>query len=129
MNNDRLEQAVFKIFRMTHEGQLLWDRKPAPMGWQRATDSVFPVYFEAKYQDRTLALFQERFPSENAYGERDGWALTSRLALLGNNREILFEFPPSRQVQGLFDAVRYKEANIDQFLDELLKPEPVNARQ
>ncbi|MDL2358420.1 MAG: hypothetical protein QFF03_24495 [Pseudomonadota bacterium] len=135
--SDKLDQAVFKIFALTHQGQLDWRNKPAPAMWQQATDSVYPFYFEAIHEGRTLALFEERFKRRdfpNALvaaamgGELGGWERKVHLGLLGENDELMFEFPWSRQLQGLFDAVRYKEANIDDFLDKLLKSEPANEK-
>jgi hypothetical protein len=137
MTDSKIDQAVFKIFRMTHEGRLDWDHTPAPRLWQQNSDSVFPNYFEALHQGRKLALFQrrERLGAEakqmaNLFGEpANEWGGSVHLALLGKNDELLYEFPWSRQVQDLFDAVRYKEANVDEFLDELLKSEPASEKE
>lgn len=131
MSDEKLEQAVFKIFRMTHEGKLVWSMKPAPAPWTLGTDSLIPLYFETVYQGRKLAVFQERRRS-GACSRRTGgstseatddWSQRIRLALLGDHDEIMFDFPDSRQINGLFDAVRYKESNIEQFLDALLNTE------
>lgn len=131
MSDEKLEQAVFKIFRMTHEGALVWSMKPPPALWTQGTDAVIPLYFETVYHGRKLAMFQERRRSAVSFrqtawtaGESpDGWSQRIRLALLGEHDEIMFDFPDSRQINGLFDAVRYKESNIEQFLDALLNTE------
>ncbi|MES2351183.1 MAG: hypothetical protein V4641_26720 [Pseudomonadota bacterium] len=136
MSDDKIEQAIFKIFRMTHEGILNWTTKPAPCLWTHGTDSVFPLYFETLYQGRKVALFLERrrtstlekmFP-RNIGDDQGDWSQFIRLALLGDNDEIMFEFPWSRQIKGLFDAVRYKESNVEEFLDELLKVESIGEK-
>jgi len=129
MSEDKYAQAVLKIFRMTHEGNLKWHHGKAPAIWSMATDSVYPIYFETEYQGRTLALFEERFPvlkmpkalSTSIFGDDRNWGSRARLALLGPHDEIMFEFPYVREIQGLLDAVRYKEADVEEFLDEILK--------
>lgn len=137
MSDEKLEQAIFKIFRMTHEGALKWEMRPVPALWSRGTDSVFPVYFETNYQGRKMALFQERrrrVPSALNLGgflpdAANEWSQSFRLALLGENDEIVFDFPHSHQLKGLFDAVRYKESNIDEFLDVLLNTESIEIQK
>lgn len=137
MSDDKFDQAAFKIFRMTHEDQLTWVSKPVPATLSKGSESIFPVYFETSFQGRKLALFEER--SRPGVQEKrslaymvsgtDEWRETARLALLGNSDEIMFVFPPSRQINALLNAVRYKEANVGEFLDELLKSEPVDVKQ
>lgn len=136
MSDDKFDQAAFKIFRMTHEGELKWVSKPLPRTLAPGSDSLFPVYFETTYQGRKLGLFQERSwpPSREARmagfaGAEDQWRTAARLVLISENDEIMFVFPPSRQINGLLDAVRYKDANVGEFLDELLKSEPVDVKQ
>jgi hypothetical protein len=137
MSDKKLDQAVFKIFSLTHEGRLVWEHKSVPRLWQQGTDDVYPVYFETEYQNRKLALFQRRSRmSENdreiarIVGDPvDDWGQSTHLALLGSNDEILFEFPWSRQVHDLFKAVSYKAANVDEFLDALLNSEVTDEKQ
>jgi hypothetical protein len=128
MSESKLDQAVFQILRMTHEGQLVWRHEAVPGAWLQGTDDAYPIYFEAEYRDRKLALFQRRRRTnpifkrvaEVAGGAVEEWNQSTHLALLGNNDEILYEFPSSRPLHDLFDAVRYKEARVDEFLDELI---------
>ena len=133
MIDDKLEQGVFKIFRMTHEGSLVWQRKLPPSLMQKNLQSTIHAYFEAEYQGRRLALFQRHtLPCKQLASldrtPQEDWRQPAQLALLDNAGELLFEFPWSRQVQDLFDAVRYKASNVDDFLDQLLKPETANEK-
>ncbi|MEO7493482.1 MAG: hypothetical protein ABIV04_00935 [Massilia sp.] len=131
MIDDKLEQGVFKIFRMTHEDRLGWRCKPAPDRLRQASQSAWPLYFETEYQGRKLALFQggglrgEQCAPSGGAAPYD-WRACAHLVLLGDNGELLFEFPWSRQVQDLFEAVRYKASKVGDFLDALLKPESAN---
>jgi hypothetical protein len=128
MSDTKFDQAVLQILRLTHEDKLTWISKRPPDFWLQNTDEVYAVYFETHYQGRKLALYQKRSRT-NDYTKslahiidqpiRD-WASSLNLSLLGGNDEILFDFPKSTQVSDLFQVVRYKEANIDEFVDTLL---------
>lgn len=137
MSDNKLDQAVFKIFRMTHEGKLRWVHKPAPAMWRRVDNSVYPIYFETHFQGRKLALYEswsktgerEKYVKEFTGEPVNDWNNSIHLALLGDNDELMFEFPKSHQIQDMFKAVRYKEANVDEFLDQLLKSEPASEKE
>jgi hypothetical protein len=127
MSDNKLDQAVLQLLRLTHEDKLTWRSKRPPSYWEN-TDEVYPMYFEAHHEGRKLALFQKRSrASENMkmlasimdQPARD-WVTSINLALLGGNEEVLFEFPRSTQVSDLFQVVRYKEANVDEFVEALL---------
>jgi hypothetical protein len=130
MSDTKLDQAVFQILRLTHEDKLAWESKRPSEIWRENTDDVYPIYFETWYNGRKLALFRKRsrVDEHEKYVARmmnepvDDWTQSLHLALLGGNDEILFEFPWSPQVSDLFQAVRYKEANVDEFVEALLNP-------
>ncbi|MEO5934025.1 MAG: hypothetical protein ABIQ08_10790 [Duganella sp.] len=57
-------------------------------------------------------------------GSDDQWVEMDRLALLHDDGEVAFSFPPSPIVRDLLRTVRHKTSGINQFLDELLNTEP-----
>lgn len=137
MSDAKLDQAVFQILRLTHEDKLNWENKRPPALWRENTDDVYPIYFETKHQGRKLALFQkrskvdetERYIAHMTNQPVDDWTQSLHLALLGGNDEILFDFPWSPQVSDLFQAVRYKEANVDEFVESLLNLKATGEKQ
>lgn len=142
MSDEKLEQAVISILRMTHEGALEWNQTAAPEMWLRGTDSVYPLYFEAWLHGRKLGLFSSRdrvgspSPRQRQLAEiletpvqENGWVERFHLVLLSDNDEVLFEFPSSRIVRDLYVAARYKAANVDEFLDELIKSALAEAKE
>lgn len=126
MSDDRFEQAVFKIFRMTHLGELSWHSAVPPRNLRMGTDSVFPAYFETIYQEKRLALFQERYRYFVPEIEDERWNERTCLALLAPDGEMAFEFPPTRQVHDLLEAVRYKTSDVEGLLNDLLSPKSTN---
>lgn len=137
MNMDKFDQAVLKIFQMTHKGELEWMSARAPVSLTAGTDGIFPIYFETEYQGRKLVLFRERsyrglFDRETSAVQRaakvmglvgdaeERWVIKDVLALADQDGNVLYEFPPSRQVRDLMETVKYKASGVQDFLDEIL---------
>lgn len=141
MSENKFEQAVFRIFELTHLGQLTWSKRDVPAGLRRGTENVISRYFEASYQGRQLALYSERFHVQSPDEKRQTWlffdSLNARLqpgwherdvlALLGDDGEVAFKFPTIRETHALMEAVCLKASNVDQFVDVLLNTEPSKA--
>ena len=138
MSEDKFNQAILKIFKLTHLGEIEWGKAIPPKSLAEGTDSVFPLYFEAAYQGRKLALFRERVRRNVALsatmraaltlkgeGINEGlqWVESDRLVLLDEDGDLAFSFPHSRVIKDLLETVRYKTSGVDQFLDELLNTE------
>jgi hypothetical protein len=122
---------------MTHKGELEWVSARAPASLTAGTDGIFPIFFETEYQGRKLVLFRERAyrsmsgvepnavqRAAHAMGlvaELDSrWIVKDVLALADQDGNILYEFPPSRQVRDLMETVKYKASGVQDFLDEIL---------
>ena len=132
MSEDKFDQAILKIFKLTHLGKIEWDKVTPPKSVVEGREWVVPLYFQACYQDWQLGLFRERV--RHAAGMRSALAAltnsevpegieTDRLVLLDGDGEIAFSFPHSRVIKDLLETVRYKTSGVDQFLDELLNTE------
>jgi hypothetical protein len=134
MSEDKFDQAILKIFKLTHLGKIEWGKAAPPKSVAEGRDWVLPLYFQAEYQDRKLGLFRERVRQSLAV--RSAWALAAikegdvpewteidRLVLLDEDGEVAFSFPHSRIIKDLLETVRYKTSGVDQFLDELLNTE------
>lgn len=138
MSEDKFNQAILKIFKLTHLGVIEWVKATVPKSLSQGSDSVFPLYFEAEYQGRKLGLFRERLrrnvvasatmKTVAAYtgeGIKEGlqWVDSDRLVLLDDDGELAYSFPHSRVIRDMLETVRYKTSGVDQFLDELLNTE------
>lgn len=138
MTEDKLDQAILKIFNLTHSGAIDWHKSSPSASLVEGADSVISQYFEANYQGRKLGLFHERFRRETSdvamaraiaeltgslAGDPTRWGERARLVLLYDDGELAYAFPQSRVVKDLLEAVRYKTSGVDKFLDELLNTE------
>ena len=136
MSDNKFDDAVLKILKLTHLGVLSWVKESPPQALIDSTDSVISSYFESEYHSRKLALFHQRrrrtgmeeYLAKHSlaatFSEDDKWVEIDRLVLLHDDGEIAYSFPPSRVVRDLLQTVRHKTSGIDQFLDELLNTEP-----
>ncbi|USX28671.1 hypothetical protein NHH73_10465 [Oxalobacteraceae bacterium OTU3CINTB1] len=136
MSDNKFDDAVLKMLKLTHLGVLSWVKESPPQALIDSTDSVISSYFESEYHSRKLALFHQRrrrtgmeeYLAKNSlvamFSEDDKWVEIDRLVLLHDDGEIAYSFPPSRVVRDLLQTVRHKTSGIDQFLDELLNTEP-----
>ncbi|HEX8405217.1 MAG TPA: hypothetical protein VF670_11410 [Duganella sp.] len=137
MSDNKFDDAVLKILKLTHLGVLAWIKETPPKALIESTDSIISSYFETEYHSRKLALFHQRSrrTGMDDYMVRksllptftssdDKWVEMDRLVLLHDDGEVAYSFPPSRVVRDLLQTVRHKTSGIDQFLDELLNTEP-----
>ena len=137
MSDSKFDDAVLKILKLTHLGVLSWVKETPPKSLVESTDSIISSYFETEYRSRKLALFHQRrrrtgmedYMAKKSLsamftGSDDQWVEMDRLALLHDDGEVAFSFPPSPVVRDLLRTVRHKTSGIDQFLDELLNTEP-----
>ncbi|MTV41486.1 hypothetical protein [Duganella radicis] len=137
MSEDKFDQAILKIFKLTHSGVIEWSKSTPPESIAGGSDSVISVYFEATYQGRTLGLFHERFRRQGGTlgmartiaeltgiaADSSQWGERARLVLLYEDGAVAYSFPYSRVTKDLLETVRYKTSGVDQFLDELLNTE------
>ncbi|MYN25595.1 hypothetical protein [Duganella levis] len=138
MSDDKFQEAVLKILKLTHFGDLSWTKATPSKKLTEGTDSTFPLYFEAEYLGRKLGLFQERrrrTPTEVYIAKQtvaltlvptdveSKWVEIPCLALLDDDGAVAYSFASSREVRDLLETVRYRTSGVDQFLDELLKTE------
>jgi hypothetical protein len=133
MSTDKIEQAIFKIFQMTHLGELEWRKAQPPASLTAGTDAVVPAYFETEYQGQRMAVFRERLAQPTWSAQRVGlaalWSLPGKqpswmehdvLALLGDDGEVSYCFPPDRQIRDLLETVQYKASGVSSFLEQIL---------
>lgn len=121
---NKFERGVFQILRLTHLDEMRWSRKAElPLSLTIGANSSFPYYFEAGYGGKYLGLFRER--SRRAVSDSDErWSERVGLVLLDASHEVEFEFPMTPFTDDLFEAVRIKESNVDDFLNVLMQSEP-----
>lgn len=124
MNMDnKTTQLMTKLIRETSSGKIEWKPKDAPKSVVQGTEDIVPLFFEAKYKDKWIALFLRRYKSfydEHAYY----WEESLVFAVLDSADRVLWETSDySPALRDLFETVREQVAGIDGLLDNLLDDE------
>lgn len=119
--DEKAAAVVSKLTRLTQEGKLTWS-KTRPVQDPTGPNDVLRSYYEARFQGRTLGIFEARSPfwydsdvSDLAYKSYVG------LVALDDKGGLDWSFPDVVGLQELLDAVQYKAGNIGDLLDELLE--------
>lgn len=118
----KTDQIISQLTRLTAEGKLKWTRTQPGRSLSGGTDSRFPFYCEAKYNDRLLAVVQERYEYFVPDTESFRWGEAIKLLMLDQDHQLMYTFPPSSGLSDLVDAVQEQLANIDDVFADLLPP-------
>ena len=121
---NKVIQLATKLIRLTSDDEVKWEIKDPPRSITSGTDDVIPLYFEAKYKDKYVAIYEERY--QNFYPENETlyWSRRVVFVVLDSEDRVLWETTQhSPALTDLLDTVREKSAGIDDLLDDLLDDE------
>ncbi|MEI8573037.1 hypothetical protein J0667_13895 [Methylomonas sp. WH-1] len=122
--HSKATQLVTKLIRFTNENKIQWNIKDPPSSITRGTDDIVPIYFEAKYKDKYVAIYQQRYQSFYPENESFYWSERIVFAVLDAQDRVLWECADhSPALIDLMNTVREKSAGIDNLLDDLLDDE------
>lgn len=125
MNLDsKTNKLITKLIRLTNDDELEWTVKDAPKTLTRGTDDIIPLFFEANYKDKWVAIYQKRY--QDFYIETESFYWTEKIvfAVLDREDRVLWEVDKhSPALVDLLETVREKTAGIDDLLNDLLKDE------
>jgi hypothetical protein len=118
--NEKAIKLISKINRETSDKKLEWNVATVPSSLTEATECKIFVYFEAKYKNSTVAVYEKRlkyYHDEDTYS----WAPEIYFAVINQHRVVLWEFSERNPaLSGLFNTVREQVSDIDGMLDEML---------
>lgn len=123
MPTDReIIQVITKLNRLTQEGKLEWSRTKPPDSLTTGTDEQIFEFYCTTYKDRNIALYEERYQAyDDEYFHRSYWTSRLVLAFFSDDWEKEWEFPRSAGIFELLKSVQYQVADVDTFIDEILK--------
>jgi len=117
--SDKVNQLIMQLLRDTHVGKVAWHIGEPPRYLAVATDNVIPVYYNAKYRDVEVAVYEARykyFHDEENYT----WSSEARFALLKDGVVIYDQRHTSPALQNLMISVRENAGGLDAILNTLL---------
>lgn len=119
--NEKATQLVIKLIRLTNSEKIHWEIKKPPRSITTGSDDVIPIYYEAKYKDKYVAIYPQRYQEFSIDTESFYWCERIVFAVLDIEDHVLWEitdyFPA---LKDLLDTVREKSVGIDNLLDDLL---------
>lgn len=122
--NNKLNKLITKLIRLTSDGELEWFVKDPPRTITRGTDDVIPLFFEAKYKDKWVAIYQQRYQDFYIETETFYWVEKIVFAVLDAEDRVLLESTThSPALVDLLETVREKSAGIDELLNDLIDDE------
>lgn len=118
--NEKAIKLITKLNRETSKGEVKWSAETPPKALTTATESEVFVYFEAKYKDKYVAVFERK--SKYFYDEHEFyWSESQVFAVLDRQQRVLLEFEEnSPALSDLMATVREQVADLDGLLDDLL---------
>jgi hypothetical protein len=121
MNPRHLTDFVAKLNRLTQEGRLRWTLARAPSSLTQGSDSSIPAFFQCELRGKTVGIYEERFQDWSVEAEVFFWRTRLVLALFDYAGNQVWEFPDGLSGLGdLWNAVRYRSADVDEYLDAVL---------
>jgi hypothetical protein len=117
-------QLITKLIRLTNTDEIQWKIKDPPRSITMGTNDFVPIYFEAQYKDKYVAIYQQRIQHFSPDTESYYWTENIVFAILDAQDRVLWE--NTEHSPALFDllgTVREKLAGIDSLLDDLLDDE------
>jgi hypothetical protein len=109
------------LTKLTSEKKLTWEVTSPPSGIVAGTDDVVPLYFETRYKNQRIALFERRYQNYSVDHDQLYWSERVTLAFLDEARRNVWEHAePSATLLNLFELVRRSVANVDSLIDDLL---------
>ena len=106
---------VDKLTELTQYNQIKWERETAPSYLQSSISRVDFVYF-TYFNNQRFRLYEEtykHFTDEIEYY----WENQSRLDLVDDFGNSMFDIPRTRNIFNLVQAVKYQSSNINSLFD------------
>lgn len=117
----KITKLITKLIRLTATDKIVWVLKNPPLSMTRGTDEVIPLFFEAKYKDKFVAIYQQRYQGFNIDTESSYWTEGIGFAVLDDENRVVWESTEdSIALVELMNTVREKAAGLDDLLDDLL---------
>ncbi|WP_430317828.1 hypothetical protein [Pseudomonas nitroreducens] len=119
MSSLKTERLILQVLRDTSKGDVNWQVGDPPESLIRGTDNYIPLYLEAKYKGKDIAVYEVRY---KYYRDEDDWSWSAdvKFIMLSGDVVVLETDSYSPALSQLFTAARSDAAGLDDLLDDLL---------
>lgn len=113
--------VVSKLNQLTLEGRLEWERMDPPAAISSGVNDRVFNFFGTTYRGRRLGIHEERHQTYHDDLDRYIWQRRVVLGFYTDDWELQVEAPEVSGLQELYETVKHQEAELDGFVESLLK--------
>jgi len=122
MNTSQSVRLVAKLNRDTKENKIKWRVSPSGALSLAGTETVLDNAYICKVLDKYIRLFRLKakfYYDEGAYE----WVENYRLEFVDVTGKSEWTFPDSTAIYDLYETVRYKTSNVEDFFNKFIGDE------
>lgn len=120
--DNEIIQVITKLNRLTQEGKIHWERMEPPAYLTTGTDVKILDFYGTEYKGRNIGIYEERYQDyDDVFGHGIYWTDRLVLAFFSEKWGQEWEFPKSTGIYELLTSIKYEVADVDTFMDEILK--------
>lgn len=117
---EKLSQLLTALIKLTLNDEIQWEATNPPDSITKGTDDIVPIYYETKYKDNHIAVYEQRIKWFHADIESFYWSEREVFAVLDNKKRILWKTGEFPAIVDLLNTVKEKSIKIDDLLSNLI---------
>lgn len=125
INKNRL--VITKLIQETQKGNIAWESNAnVEITLPHEGEVVDKVYF-GSYKDKNFRIYRYRYREYTEEFDTLYWTSSIKLEILDEDDHPEWEFPSDNSLNDLYEAVRYKVADVASLIDDILGLEIIKA--
>lgn len=124
MTEDRkMIKAIAKLNWLTQDKMIVWEKVESP-DFKDELESSYHVYYKVfgtEFEGKNIGLIVEE------YIGGEGPTMNYRLGVFDDKWCLEWEFPKTSAIRDLYNSIMYEKRNISDFLDRLVKSDPLRS--
>lgn len=131
-NKDKFVRLIAKLLELTQEQKIKWRTVKNTQNSDPSMTKIIGAIFETDYKFKKLRIYKrERNNTDDnrnyisfiAQFEKPSYTDTIILGFTDEQGNIVWSFPQVSGVRDLYEAVAYQVAEVDDFINDILKDE------
>lgn len=124
---DKLVEAVAKLIRLTQDGTIRWSSAEPPEYLLGDSEDYVETVFTASHDNRNLRLYNRIYKADvipllqTISSPSSLWKSEVNLEIVDSSYNPIWTFPRVTPLIDLLDSVRYQVADVNDFIEGLLK--------
>lgn len=123
---DQLVKLVAKLLELTQESELVWRSVKKDNNQEPSMTKIIGGIFEAKYKGKILRIYKREYDNTeenhmlNIYMYQPSYSTVVELGFADKDGNIIWKFPRISGIVDLYQAVAFKVADVETFINDLL---------